>query len=533
MMAKKMMVSLSMVLCLCLMMSTGFASEDSTLSYYAFWCGSLEPESYVEQYVENLTDLDIQIKKVAHTDKEAVNLMLATGDMPDCGWFEQSISWMQEEELIRGIPVEMVKTYAPDYIALCDQFPILYALALDPEDPTQFMALPSFYIGSVNEATKCMFLRYDWIQKLGIELDVHVEKLSDQLYIADNGPSKEVFEKILDGFVNGDPDGNGEKDTYGLIKDWDISLATAQGILYGTNMEVDGKPQEWFTNPAMKELLQYTQHLYQEGLIYPETFTLQWGEDWELITSGKAGVLSGNAVAAVWLNSWANNRPPRTLFEADHEAQLLMIPGVAGPDGEVHHARAYSPVAGEYFYVNADVSDEKLKNVLKFFNRVNFTAADEEQATMLFGEKDVDWKWDNNGEIEKLSDLVNGDKGTQVFNRNIVLDVSKSIVLDPLYKLGGKYYLENEGGIWNHMQQYPYKVDLYNETEADEIKTEYGKDWEATYRAYFMNVILGKANVESDWDAYIEELNRLEYDAYLEELEKAPVLTDVLAQYSK
>ena len=228
------------------------AAETPAVSYYAYWCGALEPDSYVERHVQDMTGMDIQVRKVAHTDKEAVNLMLASGDMPDCGWFEHTVTQMTDEELIRGIPVEMVRTYAPGYIELCDRFPILYALALDPDDPTQFLTLPGFYIGSVNEAPKCMYLRYDWLQKLGIDLGVQVEKLSDQLYVADNGPSREVFEQILDGFVNGDPDGNGVDDTYGLVKDWAISLVPSQGILYGTNMEVDGRPQEWFTHPGMK-----------------------------------------------------------------------------------------------------------------------------------------------------------------------------------------------------------------------------------------------------------------------------------------
>ena len=68
--------------------------------------------------------------------------------------------------------------------------------------------------------------------------------------------------QVLDGFVNGDPDGNGEKDTFGLLKDWAVSLVPSAGILYGANMNVDGKPQEWYANPDMKDLLLYVCLLY-------------------------------------------------------------------------------------------------------------------------------------------------------------------------------------------------------------------------------------------------------------------------------
>lgn len=509
---------------------SALAEDRPTVSYFAYWCGALEPDGYVESYMQDKLNMEIEVRKVNHTDKEAVNLMLASGDMPDCGWYEHSYSQMADEELIRSIPVDMMKEYVPGYIELCDQYPILYELALDPEDPTQFRFLPDFFARAVTLHNNCMYLRYDWIQKLGIDLGVNVEQLSDQLFIADNGISRDVFEQVLDGFVNGDPDGNGEKDTFGLLKDWAVSLVPSAGILYGANMNVDGKPQEWYANPAMKDLLLYVQRLYSKGLIYPEIFTVQWGEDWELINHGKAGVLSGNAVATVWLESWANNRPPRSLFAADPTAQLLMIPGVAGPDGEVHHVKSYKPTRWENFYVNADVTDEQLVNVLKFFNGVNFPEDKDDEVTMDLGEKDVDWKWNEDGTVQQINILENGEKGTKVFNRNIETP-DRFKVLDPFYSLGLKYYESTEGGIWNPMLRYTYKVDLNNSTQAGDIQREYGKDWEATYNAYFMDVILGKKNVESDWDAYIEKLNSLEYDKYVEEIDKAPTLEEIFARY--
>ena len=117
-----------------------------------------------------------------------------------------------------------------------------------------------------------------------------------------------------------------------------------------------------------------------------------------------------------------------------------------------------------------------------------------------------------------------------MFNRNIETP-DRFKVMDPFYSLGLKYYETTEGGIWNPMLRYTYKVDLNNSTQAGDIQREYGKDWEATYNAYFMDVILGKKNVESDWNAYIEKLNSLEYDKYVEEIDKAPTLEEIFARY--
>lgn len=509
-------------------------ADRPTISYYAYWTGALEPQSYVETYIEDALNMNIEVRKVTHTDKEAVNLMLASGEMPDCGWFEHSYAQMEYEELIRPIPVAMVEEYLPGFIELCERTPMIYAMALDPEDPTQFRYLPDIYAGNTNLHNNAMYLRYDWIKNLGIDLGVNVEHTADQLYIAEGGISREVFTEILRGFVFGDPDGNGEDDTYGLLKDWAISLTPSQGIVYGGNMNVDGKPLDWYANPEMKELLLYVQDLYEEGLIYPEIFTVQWGEDWELINNGKAGVLSGSAVATVWLNSWASNRPPLSLFATNPDAELLMIPGIAGPDGEVHHVRPHAPGRWENFYVNADVDDDQLVNILKFLNFCYFSEDPDVAATLTYGEKGVDWEWSEDNLPVQLNVLQNGEKGTQVFGRNMIFGtVYEWSLMEPLFHSGLKYYIEDFGGIWNKMMRYTYKVDIANETGASEISNEYGKDWEATRNAYFMNVILGKADVEADWDNYIKTLNDLKYGEYVEKLDQVEPIEDILAQFAK
>ena len=66
------------------LMVTGVSAEEErpTISYYAYWCGALDPGSYVETFVEDHLNMNIEVRKVSHTDKEAVNLMLASGEMP-------------------------------------------------------------------------------------------------------------------------------------------------------------------------------------------------------------------------------------------------------------------------------------------------------------------------------------------------------------------------------------------------------------------------------------------------------------------
>ena len=507
--------------------SAAFAEDKPTISYWAFWCGSLNEGSYVENFVEENLNIDVKIRKVDHNDVEAVNMMLAN-DMPDCGWFNKTADFMDDQELTRRIPVDMVRQYAPSLAAYMDANPLLWTICADPQDSTQLRYLPDLYDSYGSVWGTCMGLRYDWIEKLGIDLgDVQVTQVTDKLYIADKGVSLDTFHEILDKFVNGDPDGNGVKDTEGYA--WNYGdLKTAFGLL-ANNMEVDGKPCEWYTNPAVKELLAWLQSAYADGLIYKEIFTANLGQLWERIANGSIGVFQ---TGPIWLNSWANNRPPRTLLDQDNdEIKVLLIPGVADSTGHTYRdgnlSASSQPGDGEYFFVNADVDDEKLATILNFYEWCNWNTDRNVMATLWFGEEGVDWKWSDDGSKPiKLNQNVGGDRGTQVFCRNTQLgEPWQWTTFESDFEAGAAFYYN---GIWNADEKLPYKVDLKSETQAAAIKTEYEGDWNTTRDAYFMGVIMGEKNLDSDWDAYIEALNKLEYGAYIEELDKAPTTESLI-----
>ena len=314
----------------------------------------------------------------------------------------------------------------------------------------------------------------------------------------------------------------------GLVNGWQ-DLRSAFGII-ANNMEYDGKVVDWYTHPKIKDFLLYNQDLYARGLIHPEIFTLEGGAKWEMINKGMSGVHAETSTNA--LNAWANNRPPLSLLAAIPEAKLLMIPGVADEEGKTPRLKAYSAAGGEKFFVNADVSDEKLIEILKFFEFCNFSSDDQTKATLWYGEEGVDWKWQD-GKPVKTSEIQSGDKGTMVFCRNIQLGkLWEWLTFEPMFEAGRAYYIKEAGGKWNGDLEYQHKLDIYGKTRAAEISGEYGTDWGNVRNAYFMAVVMGEKNVEGDWDAYIKELTDLHYGEYLEELEKAPTVEEIIAQFA-
>ena len=525
---------LAMVLTLCLMcgmFSFALAEGDKpTISYWCYSTGDYAEETFNENFVEDALGIEIVINTTPHTEGEAVNLMLAS-DMPDCGWFPKSTTWMYDQELARTIPVEMVREYCPGMIEQLDQYPIMWAQTLDPEDDTQFLCLPDMYNTYSDLYLWPIYLRYDWIEKLGIDLgDAQIEQITDQFYISDKPLTLDVFTEVLRGFVNGDPDGNGEADTEGLVKNWS-DLMGAFGMISNNMDSGDGTPTVWYVDERCKDLLAYVRDLYAEGLIYEEIFTIGWGQDWELINNGKCGVETG--AASNYLNSWAATRPPLTLLNGDDPSvKVLMIPGVASNDGEFVSAAYIGKGFGGsngIFYVRDDVDDEKLATILKMVQFTCFPDSMETSAILHYGEEGVDWNWNEAHDTpiptENPRKQIAWGLSTQIG------DYWRWLTFEELFAKCTKYVVKDEGGLWLQYLKDQYVYDLYSETEMANISNEYSADWGNVRNNYFMGVIMGEKNLDSDWDAYIAELNDYHFDEYMEEMNKAPRLADLMAQF--
>lgn len=498
------------------------------VSYYSFWCGDLDDGSYVEKLIEeNVGGIDIKVRKIGHQNTDQVNLMLSTNDMPDCGWFNFTPSYMQSQELIRTIPVEMVKEYMPNFIRQYDRVPIMYPLTLSPDNPDEFVCLSGIGDSLVNLHLPCDFYRYDWIKKLNIDLgDIKVEKLSDNIYIADKGVPTELFMTIMDGFVNNDPDGNGKKDTIGACvgagsKEWMSAFDLIQG-----NSNVNGTATMWYADARYKETLKFMKTLYDRGLVDKEWATLPLQSIWEKINTGTAGYFQSGTNH---VNSWASNRPPLALIEKEPTAELLMTPGLRSKSGHTYRMKSTSPQNGT-FYINKDVSDDKLAKILQFEEYANFGKT---LAAHWNGEENVDWKWDGDTP-KKINVLAPGERGTQTFCQYMQVEKPwEWITYEPVFFAGAKYYDSSTEGIWNKDLIYSYKDDIKKKGSYGEIFADVGPTLNQIVDAYTMDCVLGKKDIDGTWDSYIKELEDAGYIKLQKALEETEIVEDTIKEYSK
>lgn len=505
------------------------------ISYTGQWCfADYEDGSYVEKMIEDALNINLTVEKAETPD--TIDLLLASGEMPDCMWSEvKTPSWMMDQELIRTIPRDMVEKYCPRLIEYYDENPLIYKQVLNPENEDEFIYLAGLTFQFVDYYLAGDYYRYDWIENLGIDLGVGVEQVDDRLYVADDGIELSKFVEIMDGFVNGDPNGTGQKDTIGAAGGQTVpniaqsAFFSAYGFSTGINNS-NGRAEQFFAMEEYKDFLKGFQELYAKNILDPEIINDDRKVIWDKVNTGVAGywITSTNS-----LNSWAIDRPPLTILERDPNAKILMTPGIKPDGGEVRATVNPSPAYGRFF-VNANVDDEKLVRILQFVDFSLFGNGDKDiVASMFFGEKDVDWKWDESGETPvQINKLGSGDKGTWSFSQfGQTKEVTRWLGEEPLFQAGSKYWSASDDGIWMKWQHRPYKEDLAGETQYDMISQKIQSDLDAYVANYRTQAILGQTDVDATWDDYLKELDRLGYNRMMDELESLEPLENIIAEF--
>lgn len=219
--------------------------------------------------------------------------------------------------------------------------------------------------------------RKDWLDKLGLA----EPKTIDDFYA------------MLKGFTEGDPDGNGLKDTYGLAVSkypapWDM-MQVWFGAPNKWGLDGNGQLVPDHLTPEYRSSLKFFRKLYVEGLVnadFPIFDSSRWNEQ---VVSGYAGVVLDVADAAGRLEAGIKNVNPQAVID--------VMGAVAGPKG----LRSLSTTGynGIYLFTkNGIKTEQELLKVLDFMDKLS----DEKIQRMLYyGLENIHYKL-NNGIMESI-----------------------------------------------------------------------------------------------------------------------------------
>jgi putative aldouronate transport system substrate-binding protein len=199
----------------------------------------------------------------------------------------------------------------------------------------KLMALPVLKDGDGTDSI--MWIRQDWLDKLKLQVPATLDEL----------------DKVMDAFVNQDPDGDGKKNTIGLsislkngLSSWMSEGSWIAGA-YGSYLPLSwGKAEDGTLvyggiQPSVKQAIGTLADWFKKGYLDPEASIIDEVKASESFVNGKSGILVGP--------SWAYGWPLADTLKNVPEADIQPIKLPAGPDGHVGR-RGINPYEGVLFF---------------------------------------------------------------------------------------------------------------------------------------------------------------------------------------
>lgn len=225
---------------------------------------------YFTQAYEKMTGVKIEwIEVSSDAFADQLALKLTTNDLPDIilkGGISNSVQlkYGDQDYFLDLMQGDRLKTFAPNYWALCQEYPEILSASMMPDGQVYSMGMIRNSTGSTI-ASK-LFFNKEWLAAVGKD----VPTTADEFY------------NVLKAFKEEDPNGNGRPDEMGLyIKPDHLQFVTFGMFGIGNRGrnngfidcdEETGKVRYFATTDSFRAWVEWATKLYKEGLLHKEYF---------------------------------------------------------------------------------------------------------------------------------------------------------------------------------------------------------------------------------------------------------------------
>ncbi|MBQ3078648.1 MAG: extracellular solute-binding protein [Clostridia bacterium] len=492
-MKRTMSLTLALVLALAMFASSAFAEERNTITLMMAGDNTVADTNMVLEELENRLNLDIQVNYISSGDYSTkLNTLIAADTLPDifnvAG--QTALDLRDAGKIIDFSPY--LEEYGPDILASYEEGE-LEKLIINSKGGVYGLNNRAG-LSIVN-----MLIRKDWLANVGLD----VPETVDELY------------EVMNAFTFGDPDGNGENDTYGFV----ASLAadptwqhvfSAFGIPYAkTVMLEDGTITSFIKHKDFLDAVEFLRKLYQEGIMDPDFATMTQMESFERFWIGKVGMFNWNSAGAA--RNWY---PGRYTFETPEDpgdlfACVRIIDEDTGlPSGGI------TPYASQTEYAAViSATCAHPEDAIRFINYVYYT--EEGQDLTCLGIEGVMYQWidKENGLYERIGeyadDVTHRAAGAFVYNGNGGWTVDNTSIRT--YNAFAKA---------SQLEEREYQLDYPFIPVTLDAYTEYGTQLREIEKEALANLIVTTGDVEAEYAEYVarwESEGGSEYEAQMTE----------------
>ncbi|MDR1598907.1 MAG: extracellular solute-binding protein [Oscillospiraceae bacterium] len=516
---------LSILLALCL--AAGLASfaaaeetpyaEKHNITWTTYIAAPLTEDAVILQKYEEMFNVDINMLNIEDANfLEVLNTYIAGGDTPDVIRMKDpsQMSNYVSQGVIGSFDVGLVREYMPYTAKLLDELEDGAFWSMGAVEGEQY-AIPAIAAGNAFHLP--IIYNKDWMDAVG------VDKTPETL---------EELETLMYKFANEDPDGNGEKDTYGVSSDGLRNLFGAYGVNPGAAdgrndhsyfQLIGGEVEYAAVTEQYREALRTAKKWYEDGVIDPEFITGEnTGGYWAISNSfinGRIGMtVRGNyyhwVMPGMYMEIDENGEDveilpgnvSKELVAVNPEARIEFGQPVEGPYGK--GVKAWNMLSQFYcFSPELTEDEERFARVLRIMDyaliRYHTVYSDEKQAWLewAYGPEGENWYWtikeDGSYAIRQEFSEAHPDVGPSddygIWLQMAPTPAERNVGrgAEFAYSLG-----YDKDGIINLVQFSLPKMGEY-QNGITQLKD-----------TAMIEFITGKRSIDDDWDAYIAELDQ-------------------------
>ena len=520
------------------------------------WLGDSPDESWWIGQLEEMFNVTITLDGTARFDGERERIIVAAGEFPDTGApCCLNTLKLYEDQVIRSLPEEMLRTHAPDYSrAMDERYPAIWTIYRAADMEGEQMAMGAIAQGSMASVFH-LFTRKDWLDALGVELPDYDETktfLARGIHYYENDAlTLDWLENLLVAYRDGDPDGNGKNDTipYGAYTQGARPFGSwPWGAIQGalgvptTNLDrnhyVDGELYIAHVSPRFREFTELVARWWDMGLIDSEFFTIDRGASWEKAATGAFGVYNSNYNYVGRVPS----RPPDNLISDEDVAngvELVMFAPI-GPRGE-QFAGMYgtSYVRGQVQVMNKNLSDAKTARVMEIVNtkyRLNDGTNEGIDLWIQWeynhGEEGVHWEWAGEPYNSQTRRIPADERPADAPGRGGFPTNYPNY--SPVESFAFTYPPQQTDWILNHLfgdrvrgQTFATEYfDIFNETDFREMSGRRGEALQTMAAEFFAKAVTGEIDIDAEWDNYVANWMAAGGNELMAEIAKMPRWSD-------
>ena len=467
----------------------GFPVVKDTLSFTAVGygepgCGEWEDYPIFKE-IEKNCNVDVTWTTISGDGAdEKLGLILSSNELPDMvfsGLGTTKIVSYASKGIIRQMEDLIEAGYAPNLKKILDKNPEIRKAITMPDG--HIYVLPVVNENADPVPTTTLNINKAWCDKLGV-------KPEDIKTVAD-------FENLMKRFVEEDPNGNGEKDEKGFtfeptppyhVWNGDADFSGAWGITtdWDPIMVKDDKIACVVTQDGYKDYVKWFAGMYEKGYIDKEVFTHDHNQYMAKIDSGNVG-------------AYLTNGPVTSA-----KVEYVTIAPLEGPAGRLWGCEDFSIDKGRGLITTACKNPEAAMRFIDSFY---------EPITSLKLNHGIYLKDKGDGKFEILPN--ESGKISEAPGPYVAKDMSKEVVEKYLTKTEDQMKAEERQKLYAPYLMKPLPLMNYTPEEANELST-LSTDISKVVNEQKAKWCTGQGDIDKEWDAYVESLNKIGLERYME-----------------